>query len=74
MRFEQVKKGRKDNKIQKLIGQFLQTKYEKVEIFNEDDYESNAQMVAAVRFIINRDYKDVVKISKTNDRVFLKRL
>ena len=74
MRFEQVKKGRKDNKIQKLINQFLETKYDKVEVFNEEDYESDAQMVAAMRFIINRDYKDIVKVSKTNDRVFLKKI
>lgn len=74
MRFEQIKKGRKDNKIQKLINQFLETKYDKVEVFNEEDYESDAQMVAAMRFIINRDYKDIVKVSKTNDRVFLKKI
>lgn len=74
MRFEQVKKGRKDNKIQKLIDQFLKTNYDKVEVFNEEDYESDTQMVAAMRFIINRDYKDQVKVSKTNDRVFLKKI
>lgn len=74
MRFEKVKRGRKDNKIQRLIDQFLETKYDKVEVFNEHDYESNAQMVAAMRFVIRRDYADLVNVSKTGDRVFLYRV
>lgn len=74
MRFEQVKKGRKDSKVQKLLDQFLESKYDKVEVFNEDDYESNAQMVAAIRFAINSYYKDQLQISKTKDRVFLSKI
>lgn len=73
MRFEQVKKGRKDNKVQKLIDQFLATKFDKVEVFNEDDYESNRQMTAAIRFAIKNDYTGQLQITRTNDRVFLSR-
>ena len=71
MRFEQVKRGRKDTKVQKLIEQFLKSNYDKVEIFNEDDYEDNHKMVAAMRFIIRNHYNGIVNVSKTNDRVFL---
>lgn len=71
MRFEQVKRGRKDSKVQKLIDQFLETNYDKVEIFNEDDYDDNDKMTAAMRFIIRNHYDGIVNVSKTNDRVFL---
>lgn len=71
MRFEQVKKGRKDNKVQKLIEQFLASKYDKVEVFNEDDYESNAQMTAAIRFAIRSYYDGQLQVTRTNNRVFL---
>lgn len=71
MRFEQVKKGRKDNKVQKLIEQFLVSKYDKVEVFNEDDYESNAQMTAAIRFAIRSYYNGQLQVTRTNNRVFL---
>ena len=71
MRFEQVKKGRKDNKIQKLLDQFLASKYDKVEVFNEDDYESNAQMTAAIRFAIRSYYNGQLTVTRTNNRVFL---
>ena len=71
MRFEQVKKGRKDNKIQKLLDQFLASKYDKVEVFNENDYESNAQMTAAIRFAIRSYYNGQLTVTRTNNRVFL---
>lgn len=71
MRFEQVKKGRKDSKVQKLIDQFLASKYDKVEVFNEDDYESNAQMTAAIRFAIKSYYDGQLQVSRTNNRVYL---
>ena len=71
MRFEQVKKGRKDNKIQKLLDQFLASKYDKVEVFNENDYESNAQMTAAIRFDIRSYYNGQLTVTRTNNRVFL---
>ena len=74
MRFEQVKKGRKDNKIQKLIDQFLASKYDKVEVFNEDDYESNAQMAAAIRFGIKSYYDGQLTVTRTNNRVFLTKI
>lgn len=71
MRFEPVKKGRKDNKVQKLIDQFLASKFEKVEVFNEGDYESNAQMTASIRFAIRSYYDGQLQVSRTNNRVFL---
>ena len=71
VRFEQVKKGRKDNKIQKLLDQFLASKYDKVEVFNENDYESNAQMTAAIRFAIRSYYNGQLTVTRTNNRVFL---
>jgi hypothetical protein len=71
MRFEKV---RKDNKIQRLIDRFLESEYDKVEVFNEDDYMNNTRMAAALRFVIKNHYKDVVNVSKTNDRVFLYRI
>lgn len=74
MRFEQVKKGRKDNKIQKLLDQFLASKYNKVEVFNEDDYESNAQMTAAIRFAIRSYYNGQLTVTRTNNRVFLTKI
>lgn len=74
MRFEQVKKGRKDSKVQKLIDQFLASKFEKVEVFNEDDYESNAQMTAAIRFAIKSYYDGELEVKRTNNRVFLTKL
>lgn len=74
MRFEKVKRGRKDNKVQKLIEEFLKTGYDKVEVFNEDDYEDNNKMVAAMRWVIKNYYKDDVEVSKTNGRIFLTRL
>lgn len=71
MRFEPVKRGRKDNKAHSLVEQFLQSKYQKVEVFNEGDYESNAQMTAAIRFVINSYYIGQLHISRKGDRVFL---
>ena len=74
MRFEKVKRGRKDNKIQKLIDEFLKTGYDKVEVFNEDDYENNSKMIAAMRWVIKNYYADQVEVSKFSDRVFLSRI
>lgn len=71
MRFEQVKKGRKDNKVQKLIEQFLATNFDKVEVINEDDYESNTQMAAAIRATIKNSYDGKVQITRSQGRVFL---
>ena len=68
MRFEKVKK---DNKVQRLIDIFFESEYDKVEVFNEDDYINNARMVAAIRFVIKNHYAGIVNVSKTNDRVFL---
>lgn len=74
MRFEQVKRGRKDNKVQKMIEQFLKSGYEKVEIFNEDDYEDNSKMLAAIRWVTKSYYKDQVEVSHIKGRIFLTRL
>ena len=74
MRFEQVKKGRKDNKVNKLIDQFLASKFDKVEVFNEDDYESNAQMTASIRFAIKSYYDGQLTVTRTNNRVFLSKI
>lgn len=71
MRFEPVKQGRKDNKVNKLIEQFLNCKYEKVEVFNENDFESNARMVAALRFAVKSYYTDQVEVKRVSDRIFL---
>lgn len=74
MRFEKVKRGRKDNKVQKLIDQFLKTGFDKAEVFNEDDYDNNSKMIAAMRFVIKSYYPDQVEVSKISDRVFLTRI
>ena len=74
MRFEPVKKGRKDSKVQKLIEQFLASKHDKVEVFNEDDYESNAQMTASIRFAIKSYFDGQLEVRRTNNRVFLSKV
>lgn len=71
MRFEQVKRGRKDNKVYDLINQFLKSKFDEVEVFNENDYESNARMVAAMRFTIKNHFDGMANVSKIKDRVYL---
>ena len=35
---------------------------------------NNTRMATALRFVIKNHYKDVVNVSKTNDRVFLYRI
>lgn len=74
MRFEQVKRGRKDNKAIKLVNEFYETRYDRVEVHNEEDYETNAQMAAALRFVINSYYKDKLQVQRKNDRVFLSKI
>lgn len=71
MRFEQVKRGRRDNKAKKLVDEFVNTRYDRVEVHNEEDYETNAQMAAALRFVVDSYYKDKLQVSRKNDRVFL---
>lgn len=71
MRFEQIRRGRRDNKAKKLIDEFVKTRYDRVEVHNEEDYETNAQMAAALRFVIDSYYKDELQVSRKNDRVFL---
>lgn len=74
MRFEQIKKARKDNKVHKLIDDFLATRYDAVEVINENDYESNAAMTAAIRFAIKTYYDDKLIVSRKGDRVTLSKV
>lgn len=74
MKFEKLKRGRKDSKVTKFIDEFIDTNYDRVEVFNEDDYPTDDQMVAALRFAIKNYYKDQVNISKTNNRIFMYRI
>lgn len=74
MRFEQVKKVRKDNKARKLIERFLSSNHDKVEVFNEGDYDNNKKMAAALRFVIKKHYPDLIHIKYSQDRVYLNKL
>ena len=74
MRFEKVRDIKKDNKVCKLIDDFIKTNYDRVEIINEDDYESNDKMVAALRWVIKNNYSDKVKASKIRERVYLSKI
>lgn len=74
MRFEKVRDIKKDNKVCKLIDDFIKTNYDRVEIINEDDYESNDKMVAAIRWVIKNNYSDKVKASKIRERVYLSKI
>ncbi len=71
MRFEKIKEVQKDNKINKLIDEFIKTNYDRVEIINENDYVDNSRMVAAMRWVVKNDYPEKVKVSKIKDRVYL---
>lgn len=74
MRFEQVKRGRKDNKAKKLVDEFMQTRYDRVEVHNEEDYETNAQMAASLRFVVQSYYEGKLQVSRKSDRVFLTKI
>lgn len=74
MRFEKVREFKKDNKVNKLIDEFIKTNYDRVEVINEDDYQDNNRMVAAMRWVIKNDYPDKVKVSKIRDRVYLSKI
>jgi hypothetical protein len=74
MRFERVKEIRKDDKVHKLIDEFIKTNYDRVEIINEDDYKNNNAMVSALRWVIKNDYPDKVKASKIKERVYLSKI
>lgn len=74
MRFEQVKRGRKDNKAKKLIDEFMETRYDRVEVHNEEDYDSNAQMAASLRFVAQNYYEGKLQVSVKKDRVFLSKI
>lgn len=74
MRFEKVKEAPKENKINRLIDDFIKTNYDRVEVINEEDYRDNKAMVAAMRWIIKHYYSDKVKVSHVRDRVYLSKL
>lgn len=74
MRFEEVKQEQKEGKIQKMIRQFQNSKFEKVEVINEGDYENNARMVAAIRWVVRTQFDNQVKVSKIKDRVYLSKI
>lgn len=74
MRFEKIREIRKDDKVHKLIDEFIKTNYDRVEIINEDDYKDNQAMVSALRWVIKNDYADKVKASKIQGRVYLSKL
>lgn len=73
MRFEKLKRGRKDSKVTKFIEEFVETNYDKVEVFNEEDYPSDNQMIAALRFAAKSYYEDKVKITTNSGRIFMVR-
>lgn len=74
MRFEKIRDIQKDNKVTKLIDDFIKTNYDRVEIINEDDYENNDKMTAALRWVIKNNYSDKVKASKIRNRVYLSKI
>jgi hypothetical protein len=74
MRFERVKEVKKDDKVHKLIDDFIKTNYDRVEVINEDDYKNNNAMTSALRWVIKNDYADKVKASKIRERVYLSKI
>lgn len=70
MRFEKVS----NSKLAKFIEEFIDTNYDKVQVFNEDDYDTDAKMVAALRFAAKNHFKDKINISHTNGRVYMIRI
>lgn len=74
MRFERIKEIKKDDKVHKLIDEFIKTNYDRVEIINEDDYKDNQAMISALRWVIKNDYQDQVKASKIRERVYLSKI
>lgn len=74
MRFEKVKEIKKDDKVHKLIDDFIRTNYDRVEVINEDDYKNNNAMVSALRWVVKNDYADKVKASKIKERVYLSKI
>ena len=74
MRFEQIKKYKRDSKVHKLIDQFLETKYDAVEVINEEDYENDTAMTQAIRFAIKNHYNGKVEVSRKGQRVTLRKV
>lgn len=74
MRFEKLKRGRKDSKVTKFIDDFVETNYDRVEVFNEEDFETDGKMIAALRFAAKSYYEDKVKITTNNGRIFMSRI
>lgn len=74
MRIEEVRKGRKDVKVEKLLNEFIETGYDKVEVLNEDDYPTNKEMASAIRSVVAVKYRDKVKVIRNKERVFITKI
>lgn len=74
MRIERIKEVTKDNKVHKLIDEFIKTNYDRVQVINEEDYADNKRMTAAIRWVIKNDYPDKVKVSHVKDKVYLSKI
>jgi len=74
MRIERIREVKKDDKVHKLIDEFIKTNYDRVEVINEDDYKDNQAMISAMRWVIKNDYPDKVKASKIKERVYLSKI
>lgn len=74
MRIERVREIKKDDKIHKLIDEFVKTNYDRVEVINEEDYKDNNAMTAALRWVVKNDYSNTVKVSKIKGRVYLSKI
>lgn len=74
MRLKKIREIRKDDKVHKLIDDFIKTNYDRVEVINEDDYKDNQAMISAIRWVVKNDYSDKVKASKIKGRVYLSKI
>lgn len=74
MRLKKIREIRKDDKVHKLIDEFIKTNYDRVEVINEEDYKDNQAMISAIRWVVKNDYSDKVKASKIKGRVYLSKI
>lgn len=74
MRLKKIREIRKDDKVHKLIEDFIKTNYDRVEVINEEDYKDNQAMISAIRWALKNDYSDKVKASKIKGRVYLSKI
>lgn len=74
IRLKKIREIRKDDKVHKLIEDFIKTNYDRVEVINEEDYKDNQAMISAIRWALKNDYSDKVKASKIKGRVYLSKI